>query len=92
MRKYKHLIRHALILTVSVCVLMSTAVSFAATDTKSKQTDQKTTTADISGEVTQSYNADKNVQVGMVVKLKEDKSKTVVPLTTKESKIGRAHV
>jgi len=75
-----------LILAVSISVLMSSVVVFAAPESQTKPKDQKNTTSDISDGVTQSYNADKKVQVGMVVKLKEDKTKTVIPLTSKESK------
>jgi len=86
MQKYKKQIRHLLILAVSISVLMSSVVVFAAPESQTKPKDQKNTTSDISDGVTQSYNADKKVQVGMVVKLKEDKTKTVIPLTSKESK------
>lgn len=75
-----------MILAVSISVLMSSVVVFAAPESQTKPKDQKNTTSDISDGVTQSYNADKKVQVGMVVKLKEDKTKTVIPLTSKESK------
>ncbi len=86
MQKHKHFFRHILLLAVTFTILLSGSVGYAATNTKTQTPDKQPASTDISGEVTQSYNADKNVQVGMVVKLKEDKTKTVVPLTTKESK------
>lgn len=44
----------------------------------------KPTAQDISGAVTQSYNADSNVQIGMVVQLKAKDPTTVVPLDSSQ--------
>lgn len=70
-------------------LLLVSAPAFAA-DVKSK-TPAKTTTekakpTDISGAVSQSYNADKTVQTGMIVQLKAKDSTTVIPLDPKNTK------
>lgn len=47
---------------------------------------QKAPPTDISGAVTQSYNADQSVQVGMIVQLKPKDATTVLPLSKKNLK------
>jgi hypothetical protein len=57
--------------------------AYAATKTQSAATSSQ---ANISGQVTQSYNADASVQVGMIVELKSKDSSTVTPLPNEDIK------
>lgn len=72
-------------------LLASAAPVFAASappkkDAAATKTTAKPKPTDISGAVSQSYNADKTVQIGMIVQLKEKDSTTVLPLTSKNVK------
>jgi len=83
MHKHKKQIRHVTAFGLALLVLCSSTIGFAATKTDSSKTDSKKATApDISGQVTQSYNADPSVQIGMVVKFKDKDTTTVVPLNS----------
>ncbi len=67
---------------IALSILLSAASASAAT---AKTTTKPSTTAapatqDISSGVTQSYNADANVQIGMIVKLKDKAQNSVAPL------------
>lgn len=62
------------------------SVGFAADKSNgTKKTDTKAQTKDISGEVTQTYNAEPSVQIGMVVKLKEKGGNTVTPVNSEKA-------
>lgn len=73
------MIRQLKIITLVVCVALWSAVTVASAAT-SQKTSSKQQSTDITNAVTQSYNADKNVQVGMAVALKAKDPNTVVPL------------
>jgi hypothetical protein len=87
MRQYKQQIRQILALTLAISVLCTSSLGFAASKSEAKKTDEtkKTEATDISGAVTQTYNADPSVQIGMLVRLKEKDGTTVTPLTSKEA-------
>lgn len=63
-------------------MLILPGIGFAADKTNdSKKTDEKTQIKDISGEVTQTYNAEPTVQIGMIVKLKDKGADVIVPVS-----------
>jgi hypothetical protein len=77
---YKKLSVRILSLVCALLILVIAPVGvLAATD------DKKQAQKDISSEVTQSYDADPAVQVGMIVKLKDKDPKTVEPLKSENS-------
>ncbi len=87
MRSYTY-IRRWLALVLAVATLGSGTVTVIAASSKPAATKATTpaTTNNISGAVTQSYNADPSVQTGMIVKLKPKDPATVVPLENTEIK------
>lgn len=79
MRAHKHRLRLWFCLLLS-CITLAVAPVSAA---DSKPSDKPT---DISGAVTQSYDADSSVQLGMIVKLQKKDAAIVVPLDEKSIK------
>jgi hypothetical protein len=83
MRRSRFFARSLLSLLLAVLVL-GLAPGWAATASKTPAAKSTTQTQDLSNAVTQSYNADTSVQLGMIVKLKDKASKTVTPVSTDE--------
>jgi hypothetical protein len=83
MRRSRFFARSLLCLLLAVLVL-GLAPGWAATASKTPAAKNTTQTQDLSNAVTQSYNADTSVQLGMIVKLKDKASKTVTPVSTDE--------
>ena len=78
LRKYTVLALTALMVVGFGCLPVSAA---SKSDAKTKPATTSSSHPDISGAVTQSYNADPSVQVGMLVELKDKDPTTVVPLS-----------
>jgi hypothetical protein len=76
-----------LLLVLTAFLAFSIPVTaLAASKTPPKTTSSSTAKpVDVSGDITQSYNADPSVEIGMVVKLKDKDPKTVVPLPSEDS-------
>lgn len=75
------------VISLLISFVVPNVVSAADSKADVKQKVENTTKAlnpDISGAVTQSYNADGKVQIGMIVKLKDKEANTVVPLESKD--------
>ncbi len=68
------------VLLLALLTVLVPAVGIAATDTK--KTEQKAESQNISQSVTQSFNADPTVQLGMIVASKEKDGGTVEPLVS----------
>lgn len=87
MHKTKRSIRQILALGLAILVLSTNAVGFAESKAETKarvDATSKSLNSDVSNAVTQSYNADSGVQVGMIVKLKDKEGSTVTPLSSSE--------
>ncbi len=87
MRINKQRLRQVIALSLAVIALSFNSVAFAETksDTKARvNATSKSLNSDVSNAVTQSYNADTNVQVGMIVKLKDKEGTTVTPISSSE--------
>lgn len=69
------------VLCVSLAFVLPSNAGAAATSAKKAD---KPATVDISNDVTSSYSADKSVQIGMIVKLKDKQPTTVEPLAPKD--------
>ncbi|MFO0781546.1 MAG: hypothetical protein U0524_01465 [Candidatus Saccharimonadales bacterium] len=83
MRRYKQQIRRVFIALFAVLIFCAPGIGTAADKTDStKKTDSKTTTKDISRDVTQTYNAEPTVQIGMLVKLKDKAGDVLVPVSS----------
>lgn len=86
MRKHKQQLYRVIIALFAVLFFFAPSVGFAADKSNgTKKTDTKAQTKDISGEVTQTYNAEPSVQIGMVVKLKEKGGNTVTPVNSEKA-------
>jgi len=81
MRNLKKLFGISLLLAV---VSLANVPALAAT--KQQVKNAKATAENLSNSVTHSYNADKSVQLGMLVQLKPDDPKTIIPLDSKNVK------
>ncbi len=68
---------------MAVLILCAPGIGFAADKAdSSKKAGAKAETKDISGEVTQTYNAEPSVQIGMLVKLKDKGGDTIIPVNS----------
>ena len=83
MRTIKINIRDLLV-ACSVIIVVAVPIGAGAAGKEAKKA-PATKPADISKEVTQSYDADPAVQIGMVVKLKDKDPKTVEPLSSDDA-------
>jgi len=85
MRRSQFFARSFLSLLAAVLILGAVPVWAASSSKTPKSSASATTqTQDLSSAVTQSYNADSSVQLGMIVKLKDKDSKTVTPVSSGE--------
>lgn len=78
-RRIQTLLAPIIVLVLAVLVLPSPLI-FAADKPSTTKTSSSKPTDQTSGRITQSYNADPKVQMGMIVALKEKDPTTVVPL------------
>jgi hypothetical protein len=81
MRKSKKSAKNIIAVTLALIVLaMTLPVSAATTNSKTTTSTNSDSSNSATSNVTQSYNSDPSVQVGMIVKLKDKDPSTVVPL------------
>ncbi len=86
MYQYKNYLKRSFLIALSISLLAMNGSALAASKTPAKSASGSSSsssgnaTENISSGVTQSYNADPTVQVGMIVELKQKDASTVVPL------------
>lgn len=89
MHSNKHFSRSILVVAavvVSLSVGMFAPANAATAKTPMAKTADKPAAKDISGALSQSYNADKTVQIGMIVRLKDKDTTTVLAVSNKDIK------